>query len=97
MRVARRFMPRLKTSSEVATMHYLRTRSSIPVPDVYAHDSEPHNRLGAEYILMSKVPSFTGYSNELFSVTDWRSYHSCPFRHPESLSPQSTMHYHTSN
>jgi aminoglycoside phosphotransferase (APT) family kinase protein len=55
MRVSRRYMPRLKTSSEVATMHYLRTHSTIPVPDVYAYDSNPYNRLGAEYILMSKV------------------------------------------
>jgi hypothetical protein len=30
-RVARRFMPRLKTSSEVATMAYLRERSKVPV------------------------------------------------------------------
>ncbi|EPQ53549.1 hypothetical protein GLOTRDRAFT_116957 [Gloeophyllum trabeum ATCC 11539] len=55
-RVARRFMPRLKTESEVATMHYLRTHTSIPVPDVYHHDANPYNRLGGEYILMSKAP-----------------------------------------
>lgn len=54
-RVARRFMPRLKTESEVATMHYLRQRTSIPVPDVYYYDPNPYNRLGGEYILMSKV------------------------------------------
>ncbi|KAI0764863.1 hypothetical protein C8Q74DRAFT_1205451 [Fomes fomentarius] len=55
-RVARRFMPRLKTESEVATMHYLRQHTSIPVPQVYHHDSNPYNRLGGEYILMSKAP-----------------------------------------
>ena len=54
-RVARRFMPRLKTESEVATMHYLREHTSIPVPEVYHYDSNPYNRLGGEYILMSKV------------------------------------------
>ncbi|KAG2028489.1 hypothetical protein BDR03DRAFT_1077882, partial [Suillus americanus] len=54
-RVARRFMPRLKTESEVATMHYLRERTSIPVPDVYYYDPNPYNRLGGEYILMSKA------------------------------------------
>ncbi|KAG1763292.1 hypothetical protein EDD22DRAFT_887499 [Suillus occidentalis] len=54
-RVARRFMPRLKTESEVATMHYLRQRTSIPVPDVYHYDPNPYNRLGGEYILMSKA------------------------------------------
>ena len=48
-------MPRLKTESEVATMRYLRERTSIPVPTVYHYDSNPYNRLGGEYILMSKV------------------------------------------
>ncbi|KAM5533904.1 hypothetical protein V8D89_012444 [Ganoderma adspersum] len=54
-RVARRFMPRLKTESEVATMHYLRQHTSIPVPEVYHYDSNPYNRLGGEFILMSKA------------------------------------------
>jgi len=54
-RVARRFMPRCKTESEVATMEYIRTYTSIPVPDVYFYDSNPYNRLGGEYIIMSKV------------------------------------------
>lgn len=54
-RVARRFMPRLKTESEVATMSYLRENTNIPVPTVYHYDSNPYNRLGGEYILMSKV------------------------------------------
>ncbi|TRM59631.1 hypothetical protein BD626DRAFT_559529 [Schizophyllum amplum] len=54
-RVARRFMPRLKTESEVATLDYLRTYSNIPVPDVFYYDSNPYNRLGGEYILMSKA------------------------------------------
>lgn len=48
-------MPRLKTESEVATMHYLRQHTSIPVPEVYHYDSNPYNRLGGEFILMSKV------------------------------------------
>ncbi|KAI0372046.1 hypothetical protein BV20DRAFT_940941 [Pilatotrama ljubarskyi] len=55
-RVARRFMPRLKTESEVATMRYLREHTTIPVPEVYQYDSNPYNRLGGEYILMSKAP-----------------------------------------
>lgn len=54
-RVARRFMPRLKTESEVATMQYLRENTNVPVPTVYTWDSNPYNRLGGEYILMSKV------------------------------------------
>jgi len=56
-RVARRFMPRRKTESEVATMEYIRTYTSIPVPDVYFYESNPYNRLGGEYIIMSKVRS----------------------------------------
>lgn len=54
-RVARRFMPRLKTESEVATMQYLREHTAIPVPIVYHYDSNPYNRLGGEFIIMSKV------------------------------------------
>ncbi|KAJ7686195.1 hypothetical protein B0H17DRAFT_720176 [Mycena rosella] len=55
-RVARRFMPRLKTESEIATLSYLREKTSVPVPIVHCHDSNPYNRLGGEYILMSKAP-----------------------------------------
>lgn len=54
-RVARRFMPRIKTESEVATMDFLRKHTNIPVPTVYHYDCSPFNRLGGEYILMSKV------------------------------------------
>ncbi|KAI0264610.1 hypothetical protein BC834DRAFT_826020 [Gloeopeniophorella convolvens] len=63
-RVARRFMPRRKTESEVATMEYIRTFTSIPVPTVYFYDSNPYNRLGGEYIIMSKaegIPLSTVY------------------------------------
>ncbi|PPR03721.1 hypothetical protein CVT24_007369 [Panaeolus cyanescens] len=55
-RVARRFMPRLKTESEVATINYLRENTSTPVPTIYHYDSNPYNRLGGEFILMSKAP-----------------------------------------
>ena len=52
-------MPRLKTESEVATMQYLSQNTSVPVPTVYHYDSNPYNRLGGEFILMSKVkPQF---------------------------------------
>ena len=54
-RVARRFMPRLKTESEVATINYLRQKTNVPVPTIYHYDSNPYNRLGGEWILMSKV------------------------------------------
>jgi len=52
-------MPRLKTESEVATMQYLRERTDIPVPTVYHYDANPYNRLGGEYIIMSKVRVLT--------------------------------------
>lgn len=55
-RVARRYMPRLKVESEVATMQYLREKTNVPVPIVYHYDSNPYNRLGGEFILMSKAP-----------------------------------------
>ncbi|KAJ6476934.1 hypothetical protein C8R45DRAFT_833687 [Mycena sanguinolenta] len=55
-RVARRFMPRLKTESEVATLRYLREKTRVPVPEIHWYDSNPYNRLGGEWILMSKAP-----------------------------------------
>ncbi|KAJ7310715.1 hypothetical protein DFH08DRAFT_974394 [Mycena albidolilacea] len=55
-RVARRFMPRLKTESEVATLRYLRENTRVPVPEVICYDANPYNRLGGEWILMSKAP-----------------------------------------
>ncbi|KAH0834948.1 hypothetical protein J3R83DRAFT_10642 [Lanmaoa asiatica] len=73
-RVARRFMPRLKTQSEVATMQYLREKTSIPVPDVYFYDSNPYNRLGGEYILMAKASGiplgrvYNSMSNEQLKI-----------------------------
>jgi len=36
-------------------MDLLRKYTNIPVPTVYHHDASPYNRLGGEYILMSKV------------------------------------------
>ncbi|KAJ7773833.1 hypothetical protein B0H16DRAFT_1450648 [Mycena metata] len=68
-RVARRFMPRLKTESEIATLRFLATRAhanmpshvprslrvNVPVPEVYRFDANPYNRLGGEYIIMEKA------------------------------------------
>lgn len=55
MRMARRFMPRIKTESEVATLDYIRTKTTVPVPEVYYYESNQYNELGAEYIIMSKA------------------------------------------
>ena len=70
-RVARRFMPRLKTESEVATINYLRQNTSVPVPTIFHYDSNPYNRLGGEYILMSKVchPNYRIRYCRILSIT----------------------------
>ncbi|GKZ34583.1 hypothetical protein AbraIFM66950_004897 [Aspergillus brasiliensis] len=47
--------PMLTTESEVATLKFLRSHLSIPVPEVYAWCSDTTNPVGAEYILMEKV------------------------------------------
>jgi len=65
-RVARRYMPRLKVQSEVATIQYLQEKTNIPVPTVYHYDSNPYNRLGGEFILMSKVCDINFGSQMLF-------------------------------
>ena len=44
-----------KTASEVATIKYLRARTSIPIPDVFAWDADEGNPMGFEWILMEKV------------------------------------------
>ena len=55
-RVGGRFMLQLKTESEVATINYLIKRLVlVPVPTIYHYNSNPFNRLGGEWILMSKV------------------------------------------
>lgn len=61
-------MPRIKTESEVATMEFVRKNTNVPVPIVYHHDSSPFNRLGGEYILMSKVmtSSTLSWSSRMF-------------------------------
>ncbi len=48
-------MPKLKVESEVATINYLRAHTNVPVPTIFHYDSNPYNKLGYEYILMSKA------------------------------------------
>ena len=50
-------------------MRYLRERTSIPVPTVYHYDSNPYNRLGGEYILMSKVSSQISPSAQTWALS----------------------------
>ena len=48
-------IPFFKTESEVATMAFLRAKTSVPAPRVFAWDSSAKNALGFEWILMEKV------------------------------------------
>jgi aminoglycoside phosphotransferase len=48
--------PFYKTSSEVATLAYMRRYTTIPVPRVIAYSATVDNELGFEWILMEKVP-----------------------------------------
>lgn len=43
------------TASEVATMHYLRTKLQLPVPRVIAYSCDAANPVGSEYILMERI------------------------------------------
>ena len=54
-RVTLSVIPFFKTESEVATLAYLRTNTSIPVPRAIAWSSSSDNDLGFEWILMNKV------------------------------------------
>ncbi|RPB04453.1 hypothetical protein L873DRAFT_1799330 [Choiromyces venosus 120613-1] len=47
--------PFYKTTSEVATLAYIRRYTTIPVPEVIAHSATAENELGLEWILMEKV------------------------------------------
>ena len=47
--------PHYTTASEVATMNFLRTVLSLPVPKVLAYAASSDNPVGAEYIIMEKV------------------------------------------
>ncbi|KZT53717.1 hypothetical protein CALCODRAFT_38559 [Calocera cornea HHB12733] len=55
-RIAQPYFPSLKTSSEVATLHFLATHTSVPCPTIHAHDATTDNGLRAEYTLESLAP-----------------------------------------
>ncbi|OKL59252.1 hypothetical protein UA08_05515 [Talaromyces atroroseus] len=48
--------PMYCTASEVAVLGFIRDRTTIPVPKVLAWSSDASNAVGAEYIIMEKVP-----------------------------------------
>ncbi|CEL11353.1 Putative Phosphotransferase family protein [Aspergillus calidoustus] len=45
----------LTTASEVATLKFLQSKTSIRVPRVFAWNSDAANPVGAEYIIMEKI------------------------------------------
>ena len=49
------------TVAEALATQFVQENTSIPVPTIYHHDSNPYNRLGGEYIIMSKVFSFPAF------------------------------------
>jgi aminoglycoside phosphotransferase len=54
-RVALPVAPQVKTLSEVATLSFIREKTSIPVPAVTAYSADFTNELGFEWILMDRV------------------------------------------
>jgi aminoglycoside phosphotransferase (APT) family kinase protein len=56
MRIAAPVQPQLKTSSEVATIEYVRHSTDIPVPTILEFNSSHDNELGFEWMLMGYVP-----------------------------------------
>ncbi len=47
--------PYYKVESDVATTEFVRHATSIPVPIIYAFDSNPDHKLGFEWMLMERV------------------------------------------
>jgi hypothetical protein len=55
-RISRRPESLEKLLSEVQTMRYVRSRTSIPVPDVYLCDFDVRNKVGAQFLLIERLP-----------------------------------------
>ncbi|KAK6815613.1 hypothetical protein PG987_016617 [Apiospora arundinis] len=55
LRVCLPVYPWYKVEAEVATIQFVRERTTIPAPPVYVYDSSSGNALGYEWILMGKV------------------------------------------
>ncbi|KAI8654739.1 hypothetical protein NCS57_01221000 [Fusarium keratoplasticum] len=45
-----------KEESEIATIRYVKQRTSIPVPEIYYQDLNSDNEIGASFVLMEKLP-----------------------------------------
>lgn len=56
MRIAAPVQPQLKTSSEVATIEYIRQHTDVPVPNILGFEATTANEIGFEWMLMDHVP-----------------------------------------
>lgn len=54
-RVSLPIWPYYKVESDVATTEFVRHATNIPVPIIYAFDSNPNNNLGFEWMLMERI------------------------------------------
>lgn len=59
MRVTLPVDPSYKTDSEVATINFVRQKTDMPVPKIFAFDMSSENALGFEWILMEMLPGRT--------------------------------------
>ncbi|KAF2964503.1 hypothetical protein GQX73_g9074 [Xylaria multiplex] len=46
---------------EVASMKFFKSKSTIPVPELFAYDRDPSNRVGAAYMLMEYIHGTSAY------------------------------------
>lgn len=56
MRIALPVDPHYKTTSEVATMDWIRRITNLPIPRVITYQASRDNMIGFEWILMTKIP-----------------------------------------
>ncbi|KAF8520525.1 kinase-like domain-containing protein [Gautieria morchelliformis] len=47
--------PEDSMEAEIATMRYVKTRTSIPVPEVYYHDKDKNGEVGGEWMILEDV------------------------------------------
>ncbi|KAG4273123.1 hypothetical protein FPRO04_09960 [Fusarium proliferatum] len=59
LRVAGNHLPEIKTSNEIGVMTWLSKNTTIPLPEVIAHDASNKNPIAHEYSLLSRVQGAT--------------------------------------
>ena len=74
-RVSLPIWPYYKVESDVATTEFVRHATRIPVPIIYAFDSNSNNRLGFEWMLMEKVQGTP--LNEVWKTMEFKKKQDC--------------------